>query len=126
MSIDGGQLFLPGRENGKATLFRITLDSSTYAMRAGPEPVARWTGEQVGAALSPSGDRLATAVRTSGTRVFVFPFDVASGQVGVSDAQVVGPDEGSRGSRIFHLTALCSSTRCRGRDGRLNCGSGRL
>lgn len=101
MSIDGGQLFLPGRENGKATLFRITLDLNAFAMRSGPEPVARWTGEQVVVSLSPSAARLASAVGTRGTRVFVFPFDTATGQIGVAEPQVVGPDEGVSGFPDF-------------------------
>ena len=93
IAADGSALYVSGRQIFAPTLFRVPLDARTSAISGGPEPIARWTGEALGAVISPSGARIAAALQTNATRVFVFPFDPASGSVRADAGQAIGPED---------------------------------
>ncbi len=94
LSRDGTAVLVTGRQDNKATLFRLPIDARTGALRGAPEPIAEWIGERSQGAIAPSGTRLAWALERQGTRLLVVPFDQASATLRLDQAERVGPDDG--------------------------------
>ena len=105
-SPSGRHLYFEGRAEQTGSLWRITVDPKTLAWTDGPDRLTTGTTKDSDPAVSPDARRLVFSARSARTRLWMFPFDAASGKVtgpgqpvtsgaaGELDADV--PDDGSK------------------------------
>jgi Tol biopolymer transport system component/DNA-binding winged helix-turn-helix (wHTH) protein len=81
-SPSGRHLYFEGVTQGVRNLWRIMVDPQTLRWVAGPERLTISPGEDTEMALTSDGGKLAFTTRKEPTRVWSYPFDANSGQMG--------------------------------------------
>jgi Tol biopolymer transport system component len=77
----GDALYFIGVSRGVSNLWKIEVDPRTLRWIGGPERLTTGPGEDSDITVSRDGRKIAFTVRSERTRVWVFPFDAATGRV---------------------------------------------
>ena len=112
-SASGRHLFFEGRAQESIGLWRITVDPKTLAWTGGPDRLTTGTTQDTHSAIAPDGRRIIFSAQSAKTRLWMFPFDAATGRrhrqpaslspparAGELDADA--PDDGSK--LVFRTT----------------------
>lgn len=91
-SQSGGALFVEAITNEVRSLWRVRVDERTLEWTAA-ERLTTGAGDDIGAAVSRDGTRLAFTTEQKSSRIWLFPFDAAKGRV-TGEGQPVTPEGG--------------------------------
>jgi serine/threonine protein kinase len=80
-SPSGKAVFFEAQSKGVRNLWKVTVDPRTLRWVAGPERMTAGQGSDTDMAISRDGGKMAYTTRSESTRIWVQPFDAASGQV---------------------------------------------
>jgi Tol biopolymer transport system component/DNA-binding winged helix-turn-helix (wHTH) protein len=105
-SRSGGHLYFEGRAHETQNLWRVTVDPKTLAWVNGPDRLTMGATQDADAVVSADGTRLVFSARTVRTRLWMFPFDAATGKItgagqpvtsgGAGEQDADAPDDGSK------------------------------
>ncbi len=76
----GRAVYFEGISRGVRNLWKLTVDPETLRVIGGPERLTTGPGADTDIALSPDGKKLAFTSRTENARIWLFPFDAATGR----------------------------------------------
>ena len=80
-SRSGKFLYFEGTSRGVLNLWRVTVEPESLRWIDGPDRLTTGTAQYTDIALSPDGNKLAFTTTTQNTRIWLLPFDSASGQL---------------------------------------------
>ena len=80
-SPSGETLYFEGVSRSVRNIWKVGVEPTSLRWISGPDRVTNGTGRDADLALSPNGKRLAFTVRTEHTRLWLLPFDSASGRM---------------------------------------------
>ena len=95
-------IYFEGRAGETQNVWRVSVDPATEKWIDGPERLTTGVGEETHVAISPDGTRLVFTATSSRTRLWAFPFDLASGRI---TAQPYPITHGSTGEVDFDARA---------------------
>jgi Tol biopolymer transport system component len=97
----GRHLLFEGRAQGTQSLWRVTVDPATLAWIDGPDRLTTGTTQDTDAVLSPDGGRVVFSARSAKTRLWMFPFDAATGKLAGAGQPVTSGGAGEQDADVL-------------------------